>query len=54
MKRAVVSGTAVAAAAIALALAGTAPAAAKHKTSPQKANAGKMACSAKMGCSGRK
>jgi hypothetical protein len=54
MKGTVISGTAIAAAAVALALAGAAPAVAKHKTQQQKATAGKMACSAKMGCSGRK
>jgi hypothetical protein len=60
MKAIIVSGTAIAAAAVAFALLGTTPAAAKHKPHQQKAKAGKMACnakmacSAKMGCAGRK
>jgi len=54
MKGIVVSGAAIAAAAVALALVGSVPASAKHKPHQQKAKAGKMACSAKMGCGGRK
>ena len=54
LKGIVVSGTAIAAAAVALALLGAAPAAAKYKAHHPTPKAGKMACNAKMGCAGKK